>query len=440
MRREGGGGAAAKRAKMNPVQSMSTEDVIEINPAWLENEEDQETAEMKLRCKHGPEGGGEEPAAPSCIWKGRVNALAGHLKSCDHEPVKCANAAAGCKEPVLRKDAARHASETCAFRQVCVHCRNSFAALALPEHEGGCPEAQVECPNSGCGATFARRSMGEHRGVCGREEVECPCPECEERMARAEVGTHVETSRAVHEQMAWKRAAEMKALVVEQRGEIAKQREIIAAQANSLEEQGGVIVEQKAAFAAFCSASTAKALVQAAEIETQNTINAGLINAGLEMEENAALLQGEIKNQRTINAGVRKRAEALTRVFTWSMDGSWGHNNSLPYTFTDGVRGSCFNTTLANKKLNKHWMGFQLEEGPACMMHYRCSILDKNDKILRVVSPPGWCDFHTPPRDTAPIRQGNGVGFDVTNADKAGAVRADGSIKLRVVVHLYLPE
>ena len=35
---------------------------------------------------------------------------------------------------------------------------------------------------------------------------------------------------------------------------------------------------------------------------------------------------------------------------------------------------------------------------------------------------------------------GVGVHFTLTAADKAGAVREDGSIKLRMVVHLYLPE
>jgi len=33
-----------------------------------------------------------------------------------------------------------------------------------------------------------------------------------------------------------------------------------------------------------------------------------------------------------------------------------------------------------------------------------------------------------------------GTDFDLTEADKAGAVRADGRIKLRMVVRLYLPE
>jgi hypothetical protein len=33
-----------------------------------------------------------------------------------------------------------------------------------------------------------------------------------------------------------------------------------------------------------------------------------------------------------------------------------------------------------------------------------------------------------------------GVYFFLTDVDKAGAERADGSIKLRMEVHLYLPE
>ena len=32
-------------------------------------------------------------------------------------------------------------------------------------------------------------------------------------------------------------------------------------------------------------------------------------------------------------------------------------------------------------------MGFRLEEGPAFTMHYKCSILGTDDKLLRVVSP-----------------------------------------------------
>jgi len=139
---------------------------------------------------------------------------------------------------------------------------------------------------------------------------------------------------------------------------------------------------------------------------------------------------------------LQKRAEALTRVFTWRTDGSWIEKESRKYTFTDGVRGICYNTcpsTTDADDENKHFMGFKLQGGGACTMHYKCSILDKNDTVLRVVSDRQCCDFQKPPGATAK-KGGRGIFFDLTEADKAGAVREDGNIKLRMVVHLYLPE
>ena len=179
--------------------------------------------QLRVRCKHGLEEESTPPeaqvvqqddtgqdAAHLCSWRGRVCELQGHLALCGYKPVDCPNTAAGCKESLLRKDAARHASETCAFRpSPCAHCGALFSARALQEHEGSFPEEEIECPNAGCGEKVARRSMGEHRGVCGREEVTCPCPGCEERVARAEVEEHVEASGAVHLRSAWRRVAEM---------------------------------------------------------------------------------------------------------------------------------------------------------------------------------------------------------------------------------------
>ena len=92
-------------------------------------------------------------------------------------------------------------------------------------------------------------------------------------------------------------------------------------------------------------------------------------------------------------------------------------------------------------------MGFRLEEGPAFTMHYKCSILGTDDKVLRVVSPqvqiaaaprrakglechtglvihecsPGTNDFRKPPVELNVV--GTGASFKLTATDKAGAVR-----------------
>jgi uncharacterized coiled-coil protein SlyX len=198
-------------------------------------------------------------------------------------------------------------------------------------------------------------------------------------MARAEVGEHVEASGAVHVQRAWVRVAEMEGKAAEMEEKVSEQREEIAD------------------------------------------------------------LRTKVAEQAEETAGLQKRAQALTHVFTWSTDTAWKHTTSEKYTFTGGVRGYCY-TKEPDDQTRRHWMAFALEEGCNCTIHFRCSILDQRGKILRVVSNPVNDDVRQHPIQTAAAGHGQGAQFDLTAADKAGAVRVDGSIKLRMVVHLYLPE
>ncbi|KAJ1491248.1 hypothetical protein T484DRAFT_1775196 [Baffinella frigidus] len=404
---EGGAPPQAKRAKLELAASMGADDLrTELGRLGLDAEG--ERGELVARLEENRRNDAGKEGAQRCSWRGRVCDLAGHLsESCGWEAVKCPNAVAGCTESVLRKDAARHASETCAYRKNrCAHCAIAFEARALAGHEGSCPEAQIECPNAGCGATVARGGMAEHRGLCGREEVECPCPGCEERMARVEVAEHVAASGAEHAPMAWGRAVEME--------------EKVAEQAEAMKEQGRTIASLEAS---------------GAEHARKDALQEGKI-AGL--KKKVKKQAGQIFGQQGAIAGLRRQAQALTRVFTWSTDRAWSRNDSEKYTFTGGVRGRCF-TSKPDAKDFKHFMGFTLEEGPECKMHYKCSILDADDKVFRVVSAED-SDFETAPTETAVVGSLTGASFTLSAADKAGAVRADGSIKLRMVVHLYLPE
>ena len=307
MLREGGGegGTTPKRAKLNPPESI----VTEINTALLEDGEDKKMAEC-----------------PVCFNQLREPTL-------------------GCPEG----------------HEACYECYLGVlsAALALPMHECSCPEAQVECPNAGCGVTVARRSMEEHRRICGREVVECSCPGCEERMARVDVGQHMDSSRAVHLQRAWKREAKEAFSAIEW------QKTLITAQANSLKEQGDVIAKQQADMAAMMAgldgdiAYHKKLIAEQASylsqqglvIIKQRAAIAELIATSTALQASGKAQAEEMKQQLNVNAGLHKRAEALTRVFNWSTDGSWSHKDSLPCKFTDGVRGSTFNTTLAGTVL-----------------------------------------------------------------------------------------
>ena len=155
--------------------------------------------------------------------------------------------------------------------------------------------------------------LSEHLRDCGLEEVECPCPGCEERMARAEVAEHVAASGAVHLQRALSVVAELE-------GKVAGLHEKITAKEGTIED-------------------FAKQLV---------------------------LREGQILAQ-SLQPGERVPAQALTHVFTWSTDSNWSPAQSTSHIFADGLprelRGHCLNNALL--------MGFCLEGGPACDMHFK---------------------------------------------------------------------
>ncbi|KAJ1469389.1 hypothetical protein T484DRAFT_1851979 [Baffinella frigidus] len=339
--------------------------------------------QLRTRCKNGPDdldchGGGQGGAAPRakraklepahqrndagqegaqrCSWRGRVCELVGHLsESCGFEAVKCPNAVASCTESVLRKDAARHASETCVYRT------NRFDAHggSWGELGGGCPEAQV-----------------------GRRD--------EERAARAEVGDHVEghTSGALHQRSGRRAATEMEDQVVVLEEKVDALDGTLAGQSEALQKQGSVIVKQRGDIAGLQE----KVGGQGRVIGTLRGEIAGLRGDMEKQHAVVATLQQKVAEQALEMVGqtsaihaLQRRAEALTRVFTWSTDAAWSGRKSLPYTFTDGVRGHCFNGKPGDKTCT-YGMGFALEEGPACTMHFKCSVLDKDDKVLRFVS------------------------------------------------------
>jgi len=163
-------------------------------------------------------------------------------------------------------------------------------------------------------------------------------------------------------------------------------------------------------------------------------------------------LQQTVEQQNRTIAGLQRRVEAQTKVFTWTdnrANGGYGPGRgdaSRDYHFTDGVRGHCVVFCNPAGSTSTHSMGFELLQGPACKMHFKCSVLDKDDKVLLVVSPPECGDFQQPA-----VSVGTGgrafVDFDLTAADKARAVvggvpggKYGGHIRFRMVVHLFLPE
>jgi hypothetical protein len=207
----------AKRAKQQPIESMSVDDLRkDLSRRGLETKGKRN--ELVARVTEHRSTDAVAKGAQRCHWRGMVCELAVHLsESCALEPIKCPNAVAGCKELMLRSDAARHASEACSYRKSpCAHCKAAVTARDLRRHQIWCPQMQVQCPNVGCDVTIARDTMRTHRQECGWQVVKCPCPGCDKEMLRVEVEEHVEASGALHLRSAWRVAEEMEGKVTSQ--------------------------------------------------------------------------------------------------------------------------------------------------------------------------------------------------------------------------------
>ena len=125
-------------------------------------------------------------------------------------------------------------------------------------------------------------------------------------------------------------------------------------------------------------------------------------------------------------------ASPTSWVFNWRAAG-WGPGLFFSETrdFGEGVGGHC---TLQNSDDpdHSHMIGVLIEGIATLRIHATFSILDKHDKTLRQVHEIGTTNS---PREVAGWIGGR---FRVTAADKAQSVRADGSIRLRAVVRLFL--
>jgi len=129
-------------------------------------------------------------------------------------------------------------------------------------------------------------------------------------------------------------------------------------------------------------------------------------------------------------------ASKTSWVFNWRAEG-WGGGYFISEThdFGDGVSGGCV-LRFSSDSEHSHCIVYRmlgLHGLHMYSMHATFSILDQHDKILRKV------DF--PPFEVDLITAHTAVwcnNFTPTAAVKAHSVRADGSIRLRAEVRLFL--
>ena len=136
---------------------------------------------------------------------------------------------------------------------------------------------------------------------------------------------------------------------------------------------------------------------------------------------------------------IHASASPTSWVFNWRADG-WmrGSFASEMHDFGQGVTGHCTlsNSSGAGCGDGRPLIAFYFRGRAQCRMHATFSVLDKHNKTLSQVCEIGTAD--APQRVEKP--DCGGACFTATAEMKAQSVRADGSIRLRAVVRLFLDD
>ena len=370
---------------------------------------------LRLRCKHGPDeagdGGGGGSGAPPLAKRAKLSPA--ESMSADDLRKELGPETEGKKgELVARADAVAEGPQRCAWRgRVCELAGHLSESCALepvkcPNAEAGCKELMLrsvaarhaseicayrKAPCRHCQGIFMVRDLPQHHKRCPKAHVKCKNKGCDVKGARGSMPVH-------YRECGW---------------------QVVTCPCPG------------------CDKEMTRAEVEE-HVETSGALHLrSAWGAAEELEGKVEEQAVEIEELQGLVTGLQRRAEALSHVFTWNTDSAWRGRATPPFTFTDGVRGICVNSETDNDgNEDEEFMGFRLVEGPPCTAHFKCSILDKDGKVLRVVCDD---DFGDPPTEVE-IGSAWGSAFTLTAADKAGAVRADGSIQLRMVVYLYLAE
>ncbi|KAJ1486644.1 hypothetical protein T484DRAFT_1890298 [Baffinella frigidus] len=389
---------------------------------------------MKMRCVHGVEKGEGEAAdaGPPAAKRAKITATT------RVQDMNCAEL----------KEALRGSGEhTDGFNrsklQTLVTADRKKGGRGLAEEEEGCPwkgqvgqlEAHskvcgwvpVKCPNEGCTESPRRKDLSEHSARCGtcrhcntqkhcrslaEHEASCPaaeieCPNeskgCRVRHERGSMNVHLEECK--HQEVACR-------------------------------VQG-------------CDARFPRK-DERSHVSTRHPPSTEL---AMSLLGRIAALEGRVA------AAEREQCHAaaspMSWVFNWKADG-WGMGRFQSETrdFGAGVTGWCVLKAASPDREDSHFLGYYIYGDPdifygdprttsSCRAHVTFSILDKHDNTLRRVHEIGTA--------AAPMRQGflddspdyydyQGKDFTATEEEKAASVRADGSVRLRVEVRLFLDE
>ena len=400
-------------AMLAPASSMNYKKLrTELRQRGLDSTGNKPVLEARLEEDRAKDAG--------CRWKGCVGDLAAHLGKCEWEPVTCT--LQGCTESILPKDLPQH-KETCQHRKVpCGHCKAGVAFRSLAEHESRCQLVMIGCPNEGCSVQYQRGWINLHRNICEHEEGSCPCPGCDARLIRKDMDAHVE---ATHLQSAAKLVQSL-------------WKEVATLTATSESEQ------RLAAASATSWVFNWRADGWGTGDFASGTHDFGFGITGIASQKRLPRFVDDTKRfflarplycVRTSHGPRKSEPSSLSSFCSAPRPGRMPEACDWLPRLTLLDAGSASLTLAANPE-HSNYIGWEINGRDKCMTHTTLSILDKHDAILNKVYEHGTAA--APKEVDFSNARMVGRSFTPTAEEKAQSVRADGSIRLRAEVRLFL--
>ena len=148
---------------------------------------EQEIKALKVKCNN---------CESKCVWRGELQSLDNHLKTCGYALLCCPNKCMNNKEIVyiLRRNLDQHLKDKCPNRQYeCPHCKATGRYCDITTtHLDTCPKVQVLCPNIGCDVKVSHCDLSDHQSKCQFEQVPCKYAGigCKEEPLRKDLQQH----------------------------------------------------------------------------------------------------------------------------------------------------------------------------------------------------------------------------------------------------------
>ena len=146
-----------------------------------------------------------------CQWKGAVNDIESHIKTCPYQMVHCSN---GCGEKIQKSEMEAHLSESCPKRIInCQYCRREgpHNLITSTTHTNECSSYPVRCCHEGCDEVQGRFLLSGHEKSCPKAFISCEYSSvgCNKIIKRKDQEKHNEESVTIHLQLAMKRVDDL---------------------------------------------------------------------------------------------------------------------------------------------------------------------------------------------------------------------------------------